>query len=52
MERLLVWRGLDEWRAEAAHVRIEDDRLTAQGTQLGADPYRLVAPKRLVAELG
>jgi hypothetical protein len=41
MERLAVWRGLDEWRAEAAQVRIDGDRLTAQGTQLGADPYRL-----------
>src|SRR3954447_1430254 len=41
MERLLVWRGLDEWRAEVAHVRIAGDRLTAQGTQLGAAPYRL-----------
>jgi hypothetical protein len=41
MERLLIWRGLDEWRAEATHVRIDGDRLTAQGTQLGADPYRL-----------
>jgi uncharacterized protein len=41
VERLLIWRGLDEWRAEATHVRIERDRLTAQGTQLGAHPYRL-----------
>ena len=41
MERLLIWRGLDQWRAEVAHVRIDGDRLTAQGTQLGADPYRL-----------
>ena len=41
MERLLIWRGLDEWRAEATHVRIDGDRLTAQGTQLGAHPYRL-----------
>ena len=43
MERFLVWRGLDEWRAEASHVRIEDDRLTATGTQLGVTPeaYRL-----------
>jgi uncharacterized protein len=41
VERLVIWRGLDEWRAEAAHVRIEDDRLTATGTQLGAPPYRL-----------
>ena len=41
MDRLLIWRGLDEWRAEATHVRIDGDRLTAQGTQLGAHPYRL-----------
>jgi uncharacterized protein len=41
VERLLIWRGLDEWRAEATHVRIDGDRLTAQGTQLGAHPYRL-----------
>ena len=54
MERLAVWRGLDEWRAEAAHVRIDGDQLTAQGTQLGADPYRLdyrlVTGAGLVAE--
>ena len=43
MDRLLIWRGLDEWRAEAADVRIEGDRLTAHGTQLGVtpEPYRL-----------
>lgn len=43
MERLLIWRGLDEWRAETADVRIEGDRLTAHGTQLGRTPsaYRL-----------
>jgi uncharacterized protein len=43
VERLVVWRGLDEWRAEASWVRIADDRLSATGTQLGAtpDPYRL-----------
>ena len=41
MDRLVIWRGLDEWRAEAAHVRIDGDRLTAHGTQLGAHPYRL-----------
>ena len=41
MDRLTIWRGLDEWRAEATHVRIDGDRLTAQGTQLGAHPYRL-----------
>jgi uncharacterized protein len=43
MERLLVWRGLDEWRAESALVRIEGDRMSATGTQLGVtpEPYRL-----------
>ena len=41
MERLQIWRGLDAWRAESAYVRIDGDRLTAHGTQLGAEPYRL-----------
>jgi hypothetical protein len=43
MERLMIWRGLDDWRAEATNVRIDDDRLTATGTQLGRSPeaYRL-----------
>ena len=43
MERLVIWRGVEEWLAEAAYVRIEDGRLSAHGTQLGAepDPYRL-----------
>jgi uncharacterized protein len=41
--RLLVWRGLEEWLAEAAEVRLADDRLEATGTQLGAEPrpYRV-----------
>jgi uncharacterized protein len=41
MERLVVWRGLDAWRADGAYVRIEDGRMSAHGTQLGAVPYRL-----------
>jgi hypothetical protein len=41
VERLAIWRGLDEWRAEATRVRIVGDQLTAEGTQLGAHPYRL-----------
>jgi uncharacterized protein len=43
MQRLVIWRGLGEWRAEAAYVRVEDGRLSAHGTQLGTapDPYRL-----------
>jgi hypothetical protein len=56
MERLLIWRGLDEWRAEATHVQIDGDRLTAQGTQLGVAPdayrldYRLLTGADFVAE--
>jgi uncharacterized protein len=43
MERLVIWRGLGEWRAESSYVRLEDGRLSAYGTQLGAapEPYRL-----------
>ena len=43
MERLLVWRGPDEWRAETALVRLDGDRLSATGTQIGVEevPYRL-----------
>jgi hypothetical protein len=43
MQRLLLWSGLDAWRAEAAAVDLADDGLRAIGTQLGVDPvpYRL-----------
>ena len=37
----MIWRGLDAWRADGVHVRVEEGRLSAQGTQFGADPYRL-----------
>jgi uncharacterized protein len=54
--RLLVWRGLEEWLAEAAEVHLEDDRLHARGTQLGAEPhpyradYELTTTARWVTE--
>lgn len=40
---LIVWRGLEEWLAEAAEVDLGEDRLEARGTQLGAEPqaYRV-----------
>jgi hypothetical protein len=40
---LLLWRGLEEWLAEAAEVRLDGERLFARGTQLGAEPqpYRV-----------
>ncbi|MDO8185500.1 putative glycolipid-binding domain-containing protein [Conexibacter sp. JD483] len=43
VRRMILWRGLDEWTAEAARVEIGDDGLRATGTQLGAHrlPYRL-----------
>jgi hypothetical protein len=54
--RLLVWRGLEEWLAEAATIVIDGDRMTASGTQLGAEPepyrvdYELVTAARLITE--
>jgi hypothetical protein len=53
-ERLLVWRGLEEWLAEAAAVTVDGERMTAAGTQLGAEPepyrvdYELVTAERFV----
>jgi hypothetical protein len=38
--RFVVWRGLDEWRAEAAAIELLGDGLRATGTQIGAG-YRL-----------
>ncbi len=41
MDRFVIWRGLDGWRADGAQVQLQAGRLSAQGTQFGADPYRL-----------
>lgn len=52
--RFVVWRGVDEWLAEAASIDLRDGGLTATGTQLGAHPapyrvdYRLDASDGLV----
>jgi uncharacterized protein len=52
--RLLIWRGLDQWRTEAAEIHLTADGLAARGTQIGLDPlpyrlnYRLEAPERFV----
>jgi uncharacterized protein len=42
-DRLLIWTGVDSWRAEACEVDFEDDGIRARGVQLGAEPlpYRL-----------
>jgi hypothetical protein len=36
---LLVWRGVEEWLAEACEVTLDGDRLHATGVQLGAEPH-------------
>jgi len=36
---LLVWRGVEEWLAEACEVTLSGDRLHARGVQLGAEPH-------------
>jgi uncharacterized protein len=43
MGRLVLWRGLDAWRAEVATVELTDQGVRASGTQLGVEPlpYRL-----------
>jgi hypothetical protein len=55
--RLLIWRGLDEWRTEVVAIRLDPDGVEARGTQIGLDPlhyrldYRLEAPQRFVTRL-
>jgi hypothetical protein len=43
VRRMILWRGLEAWTAEAARVEIGDDGLRATGTQLGDHqlPYRI-----------
>jgi hypothetical protein len=43
MQRTPIWKGLEEWRAEAAAIELASDRLAATGTQIGDDPrpYRI-----------
>jgi hypothetical protein len=52
--RFVVWRGVEEWLAEAASIDLREDGLSASGIQLGARPapyrvdYRLDAGEGLV----
>lgn len=41
--RLIVWSGVDTWRAEACELRLSTHGMTAEGTQIGGTPvpYRL-----------
>lgn len=43
VRRLVLWSGVDAWRAEVASLELSPDSLAATGTQIGADPveYRL-----------
>jgi uncharacterized protein len=56
MGRLVLWRGLDVWRAEVASVELTGQGVRASGTQLGVDPvpyrldYRLDASDGFVTE--
>lgn len=40
---LVVWEGVDDWRAEVCEVRFTGDGMTAVGTQIGVSPmpYRM-----------
>jgi hypothetical protein len=39
MRRVVIWSGIDEWRAEGAIVNLESDGMRATGTQLGMSPF-------------
>jgi uncharacterized protein len=57
MERLVIWRGLDGARWEAALFEMTRNGVTARGTQIAVDPvpyqldYRLEAPDNFVTRL-
>ncbi|HLM30103.1 MAG TPA: putative glycolipid-binding domain-containing protein [Solirubrobacterales bacterium] len=40
---MAIWKGVDGWRAEAATIELQDDSLSARGTQIGVEqaPYRV-----------
>jgi uncharacterized protein len=52
--RSVLWRGVEEWLAEAASIELDGEGLAATGVQLGAQPvpyrvdYRLDAAKGFV----
>ena len=50
--RFFIWRGLDEWYAEAASVELTADGLVATGTQIGSDPLPYRVDYRLDASEG
>lgn len=50
--RFLLWRGVDEWLAEAASVDLAGDGLRAAGVQFGAEPVPYRLDYRLDASTG
>ena len=57
MRRLVLWSGLDSWRAEVVSLELSADGIDATGTQMGADPvayrldYRLKAGPEFITQL-
>ncbi|MCA1676069.1 MAG: putative glycolipid-binding domain-containing protein [Actinobacteria bacterium] len=57
MQRLVLWSGLDSWRAEVVSLELSDDGMVATGTQIGADPvayrldYRLKAGPSFITQM-
>ena len=57
VQRLVLWSGLDSWRAEVVSVELSDDAIVATGTQIGADPvvyrldYRLKAGPSFITQM-
>jgi len=55
--RLVLWSGLDSWRAEVVSLDLSADGIVATGTQMGADPvayrldYRLEAGPAFITQM-
>jgi uncharacterized protein len=50
--RSVLWRGVEEWLAEAASIDLQADGLSARGVQLGAHPVPYRVDYRLDASRG
>jgi hypothetical protein len=50
--RFAIWRGVEEWLAEAASIDLDDGGLSASGIQLGAHPVPYRVDYRLDATDG
>ncbi len=47
--RLVLWRGVDSWRSEAAEIEFAEDGVRARGVQLGSTPHHYRLSYRLDA---